>query len=589
MLLGFVPFVWAQEGTQPVEVIYPPDGAYVREVVKIQIKKRNPLQGYVVLRIDGKLKAAIAADPKTRLFTYEWDTKAERDGEHELEVIAIGPAGEIEGKVKLRVNVANRITPPEGFEGVVLREAFRTGEKSVYDLKVEVNVDTPSKPEVASQFKDMEGKLEAKVRRWTLYPIPNTDMGKVRDTVLRVKSTLSLAGAAPAQAGMAPEMMGPMGMGPEMGMPPGTGMGPGAYPPGAMPPGASPPPGATPEAGMGMPGQPTTVSTKKLMEKASEKSYTFLVKANGKRRPYRPKNALKEYPYGGVYLVFPDRRLRVGDEWTSEIAVVVPLTGKVKKVQAKHVLKGFEWQGGRRCVRIESTFKFKEKVPVVQAVQAQAGMPGVGPGMPMGMPGAAPPPEGAVSPPAGMPGMPPGMGSTPPEAMGMPMPGMGAEMPGAMGGATQMQRTEVEMEFTGKRVTYIDYTEQKLVGYEETLTGKGKVTVQVAVPAPAGMPTGTPTGTEMPPGAMPGVPGMPMMTPGMPPGAMGMPSMPGMPGTPGMPGPGVPGMEGAPMGMPEAGMPGMPGGMGMQAMQTQLEEVELVIEAKSRFMLAPEQ
>jgi hypothetical protein len=232
---------------------------------------------------------------------------------------------------------------------------------------------------------------------------------------------------------------------------------------------------------------------------------------------------------GSLTLELPDRELRVGDTWSSDLWLLLdPTATKRTRVRAHHKLDGFQWLAGLKVARIVSTFSKKgEEITVIykgnpakiktdfkgtrysyfayqagrfvgfqdeiehdyevdvaqfSSALAGGGMYGAS-GMP-GMPGAP-----------GMPGM-PGMPGAPgmPGGPGMPGPGVPAEF--ARSGA----------------------------------------------PLPPGMP-----GAPPPPGG---------------PGAPGFPAVPGMPGAPGMPP--APGMG------PE--MPGaMPGGWGMQTIPLQIK------------------
>lgn len=593
--LGALPPLMAQEA---VRIVYPPDGASVREVVTLKVEKPNPEQGYVTLQIGGEFVAAIAADRETGLFLYRWDTKKFEDGEHEIEVVAIGAGGEIEGRTKIRVKVENGLSPPEALEGLRLRESFRTGDRNIYILKVEADFDTPWRPEARFQVEQLSGKVLMRILRWVLYPLPDGERAKVRDSILTVRSTLRPLGVAVERTRtgptgmpgtMMPGMVGPMGpmgmmeapggrrelqgeqVGPSM---PGT-MGP-------MGPGGEMMPGMTS-------GAPAAQATP-LFEGIEGKKYTFLVSRKGGRKLYRPRRGLDEYPYGGVYLLLPEEPVRAGDEWESEMTMAIPFLGDIKKITVKHVLAGFEWQAGRRCVKIVSTFEgLSLRLPLPQA--GRAGAPGMtGPGA---MPGAAPPEGAATGMPSGMPGMmmPEMMGLTGPMAGSMP-PGMGGEMggmPGPMDAAAgQIKETEVEVE--GKRITYFDYAEGKVVGYIEELEARGRVPLQVQTAAQAGATM---------PGGQPGVPGIPgMMIPGMmgpmPMGPMG-PMGPGMmmPGGGG----GIQGLQGEAGQQPIIpGMPIMPGMMGpmgpmppgmggMPRMVTQVEEVEVVCKIRTEFMI----
>jgi hypothetical protein len=245
------------------------------------------------------------------------------------------------------------------------------------------------------------------------------------------------------------------------------------------------------------------------------KTYTLLVEPDGSIGTKRKDDSMFEL--GSLTLVLPDRDLRVGDTWSSDMWVLLdPTSPKRTQVKAQHKVERFQWYHGYKVAQIVSTFTQKNADVTIT------------------------------------------------------FKGNPAKIKTDVKGTRYSYFAYEEGRFVGfNDELEHDYTIETAAlsaalsgGYG--MPGMGGEGMMGGMP---GMPGAMP-GMPGDPG-MPGMPGAPGMAPGMPgmPGAPGMPGMPGMPGAPGM-APGMPGMPGAP------GMPGMDGGMMGYAQPTIPEKVK---------------
>ena len=139
----------------PFTIRRPPDGATVREKVRVEIPQASiGERSFVVVYLDGKFDAALdpkrlqestvsgsateAKQPESRFFTFLWDTKAEgvSDGQHSVRVVlfdpvegsAIGATQRATSEVKLVV--ANKIK--DGPSSLRLRYKYPEGKNIEY-------------------------------------------------------------------------------------------------------------------------------------------------------------------------------------------------------------------------------------------------------------------------------------------------------------------------------------------------------------------------------------------------------------------------------------------------------------------------
>src|SRR5262245_49371750 len=104
----------------PFTIRRPPDGATVREQVRIELPRASIKPGgFVAFYIDDKFHSAQAPqeNSKARVFTFVWDTKGDAvaDGEHAIRAVLYEPAGDNPVAVaekeasEVKLTVANRI------------------------------------------------------------------------------------------------------------------------------------------------------------------------------------------------------------------------------------------------------------------------------------------------------------------------------------------------------------------------------------------------------------------------------------------------------------------------------------------------
>lgn len=207
------------------------------------------------------------------------------------------------------------------------------------------------------------------------------------------------------------------------------------------------------------------------------RSHTYRALPNGAMRLKH--NDERPFRYAELLLELPDRDLKQGDTWTSEMRILpVPqMDSDVRTVRAKHTVEGFEWVNGHRCVRIRSTYEVKkEKLKLRLQPKAAQGELGVD-AQPMDI---APAPE---------------MMAMEPGAMGME---------GAAAGPP-----EVESSYTGERITFWAFDVNRPIRMVDTITHSLEI-------EQAQMVSGVVGGEPMPPmDVMPaGEPGMAGAMPG---------------------------------------------------------------------------
>lgn len=262
------------------------------------------------------------------------------------------------------------------------------------------------------------------------------------------------------------------------------------------------------------------------------KSHTYLAMPDGTMRLKHGDES--PFRYAELFLQLPDRPLKKGDRWTSEMRILpVPqMDTEMKTVRAKHRVEGFEWVAGHKCLVIRSTFSVKaEKLKLRLSPKAQQESV-FGGGEPTDMMGMD----------AMMTMEPGGMGMGPGMEGDMGMGGMGG-----MGGGAP----ELESDYSGERLTYWAFDVNRPVRIVDTITHTLEIE-QAQMNSMEGMAGGD---------FMPGMDMMPQADPGMV-GPPGDPAMAGAPGTP----PGAPGMPGEP-GMDQMAFEGGMGGMGAMGIQ----------------------
>ena len=136
----------AQSGQAPFTIRRPPDGASVREKVRIEIPRSSiSKDAFVAFYIDGVFQVALApqedAASATRPFTFLWDTKAEKttDGIHTIRAVLYEPAADAGSSIaatekassEVKLTVANKIK--NGPTSLLLRYKYREGMNLNYD------------------------------------------------------------------------------------------------------------------------------------------------------------------------------------------------------------------------------------------------------------------------------------------------------------------------------------------------------------------------------------------------------------------------------------------------------------------------
>lgn len=133
------------EPAGPVKIVSPRSGQTVRGDVKVRGDIPDP-EGFVVVRIAdagaGELLTGLDLDAGFRMgiarpFEYEWDTRADGDGEKIIRIDGYDQAAEYMGSATIRVKVENEVKDPVIAEkGVLLEVKFkRDGQKATHAIK----------------------------------------------------------------------------------------------------------------------------------------------------------------------------------------------------------------------------------------------------------------------------------------------------------------------------------------------------------------------------------------------------------------------------------------------------------------------
>lgn len=262
---------------------------------------------------------------------------------------------------------------------------------------------------------------------------------------------------------------------------------------------------------------------------------------------------------GELYLELPDRSLREGSTWRSDMYVLPMLRADRRRVTANHRLDGFQWVGPYKCARIisqysENDVKLKLRMGTSTAPAGGMGMPGGGDPFGMGaMMGAVDQRMDLLN----------RMSAPNAEDLSWELGGPQPAGPGGPQAATAQgpASAEIKTSYSGVRISYFAYELGQFVRSEDIITHK--MTIDSSQFG-GGMGGG-------------------MMGPGMDAGMMGPGMDPGMmpPMDPGMmpPGAGAMGPGGVPM--PGGADMGMPGYGGMQ----QVEPVKKEFDAESTVKL----
>ena len=138
-----------------VQIARPLDGATVRETVKIIVPASSvPSGGYVSIEISGRRRSAMAKDPDSDTFIYQWDTKGldpdarlpldarqPQEGAHTIAVQAYDAAGRKLGDPKeISVTVKNKAPELMPASGLLLRYTHKIGSSSKYRFRTETNL-----------------------------------------------------------------------------------------------------------------------------------------------------------------------------------------------------------------------------------------------------------------------------------------------------------------------------------------------------------------------------------------------------------------------------------------------------------------
>lgn len=259
-----------------------------------------------------------------------------------------------------------------------------------------------------------------------------------------------------------------------------------------------------------------------------------------------------DFDIGELYLELPDRTLREGSTWRSQMYVMPMLRADRRRVTANHRLDGFQWVGPYKCARIISQYSENDVKLTLRMGTSDAPT-----AMQLGGPGGGGPMDAMMSAIDQRMGL---LGTlTAPNAEDLPWDLAGPQAAGPAGAQAATAQgppsAEVKTSYSGVRISYFAYELGQFVRSEDIITHKMTIdSSKFGGGAGGGM-------------GMMGEPGM--MGPGMDPGMMG-PMDPGMmPPEAGPMGPGAQPMPG------EAGM--MPGYGGMQ----QAEPVKKEFDAES--------
>jgi hypothetical protein len=148
----------------PFTIRFPPDGATVRETVRVRVPLASiPENGYVAYYINGQFRVALAPTAEQRasqkpgeMFEFAWDTKspykgvgvkeqpAPEDGEYEITAVLYAPTSASAANAiamqtsSVRVTLANKINNDPG--AITLRYNFVDGDARTYGRKGETVV-----------------------------------------------------------------------------------------------------------------------------------------------------------------------------------------------------------------------------------------------------------------------------------------------------------------------------------------------------------------------------------------------------------------------------------------------------------------
>ncbi len=508
---------------QGVRVLQPTEGDTVRGVVKVIGEKPHPEEGYMTLSIQSPTGQREFIGATVAPFTLKWDSRArtsngERrfpDGRYELEVTGHSDSGDTIGESTVNVTVANNVEDPAVEGGVTLRYKFARNDRMVYRLDGRCLLRVAEDKDIKSR--DAMKKYAAEQR------MALAQQQKMQMTYLELTSDVQWAqtviGLVEGGGGMVRYTLSNGWL----------------------------------DFGTGVP----------QMIPRLGKTFTLLVRPNGKQEPKRPD--APTLTWADQILLVEATSLKPGDHWDSTIGFVPhdmvypePDASGAKFVRARNTLEGFEWHSGYKCARIRSTFHYDGPVTLTNGFRFNTKMSGerttyfaYEQGKIIAFTERLEhefelPATGAVG--GAIPGTPGVPGAIGPAGGGMPAGLPGAEMPFGFGGAVPPG-------------------------------GLGPGAVPPGGLGPGVMPPG---GGPMPPGT--GVPGVEAV-PGVPgiPGAGG-PPVPGglVPGgavgpVPGVPGAGAP-MPGAIPGVPGGGPgPGMGGTTGYQQLPAKPLKFKLIV------------
>ena len=413
---------------QGVSFVTPQDGDTVRDMVRLEAAKPNPEDGWISYKIQkggtGDFVAAI-----TQPFVYVWDTRARDEAGKEL----YGDG---------QYTITAVALSPRG---------SKMGEASI-TVTVKNAVSASERPPTVEPRLIYERNQQVYYTArgsWTIKPAPNEEdpdevyeMAKEANGAMvanwknKVMSPTIAGGHALLHVivGSAGEQMGTEAV------------------------------AALPEAG---------------------NSHTYVALQDGTMRLKHDDD--RSFRYAELFLQLPDRPLKEGDTWTSQMRILpVPQTDTdMRTVNAQHRVEGFEWVNGHKCVRIRSTFSVK-KEKLKLRLQPKAEQQAIFGEQPMDI---------------------------------APMGEMMMMEPGAMGMEGMMAGPpEVESDYTGERVTYWAFDVNRPVRIVDTITHSLEIE-RAAMMVDMGMTEGQ---------FMPGMEAMPAGPEGMAPG--GEPGMEGFGG-----------------------------------------------------------
>ncbi len=167
------------------------------------------------------------------------------------------------------------------------------------------------------------------------------------------------------------------------------------------------------------------------------------------------------FELGELYMELPDKTVRRGSTWRSDMYVLPMLQAERRKVTASHRIDGFQWAGGYKCARIVSKYSENDVTLTLNMGGSRGQSAGTAMGVdPMMMGPGGVPDMGAI----GGPMMDPMMMMAP----GLDDPMMGG---GAVGGAVGApSQAEVTTSYEGVRVSYFAYELGQFVRTEDFIS-----------------------------------------------------------------------------------------------------------------------